>query len=179
MNRSKENDMFWQLFWPTFIVITALVFGAPLAHAMTMEEYLHTPKRGEVKPQTATTETLTPISQVIFVASPKWYVLKAKTLDGDTLVFRKYSFTVVDEQITNIKNIFDFGCQRHSRNWDYLVFHFSDWASFGLDRDKWQPHLSINVALNDLSLTFDANAEFKNGYLFVDLNDAQHEASSS
>ena len=107
--------MFWKLFWPTFAVVTALVFDAPLA--------AH-----------ATQETLTPISQVTFVASPKWYVLKAKALGGDVLVFRKYSLVVVDEKIANIKNIFDVGCQR-TKAWDYLVFHFPDWASFETDKE--------------------------------------------
>jgi hypothetical protein len=165
--------MSWKTFLPIFAV---LIFGVLLAHAMTMKEYLSTPKRGELKQQTPPTkqETLTPISKVTFVASPKWYLLKAKALDGDTLVFRKYSFAL-DGEMTNEKNIVDFGCQKNARNWDYLVFHFPDWASFGLEKNSWNPHLRINVALNELSLTFDADAEFKNNSLFIDLNEPQHE----
>ena len=50
--------MFWKT-WPFFIV-TALVLGTPsFAEAMTMEEYLHTPKRGEPK-QTTPVPALSP-----------------------------------------------------------------------------------------------------------------------
>jgi hypothetical protein len=44
----KEITMFWKLLAPVAFV---LVQAAPSAHAMSMEEYLHTPKRGELKRQ--------------------------------------------------------------------------------------------------------------------------------
>ena len=65
------------------------------------------------------------VSQVTFVTSPRWYVINRAALDGDVLIFRKYSFSVINGDIGGIektKNIFDFGCQRN-RYSDYLVFH--------------------------------------------------------
>ena len=44
--------MFWKLF---ALVVFVLVQAAPSAHAMSMEEYLHTPKRGELRQQPAAT----------------------------------------------------------------------------------------------------------------------------
>ncbi len=71
------------------------------------------------------------------------------------------------------KNIFDFGCQRSRRYTDYLVFHLPTWVKSGLENDKWIPHLRLNIALNALSSTFDADGEYKNGSIFVDLNEQQ------
>jgi hypothetical protein len=115
------------------------------------------------------------LNQVIFVTSPKWYVLKRVALDGDVLFFRKYSFAVVDGEIENSKNIFDFGCQRSDRYSDYLVFHFPDWASFGFENNSWIPRLRLKIALNELRTTFDAEGEYKNSSIFVDMNDQQRE----
>ena len=118
------------------------------------------------------------LSQVTFVTSPKWYVINRTALDGDTLIFRKYSFSVIDGEIGGIektKNIFDYGCQRSSRYSDYLVFHFPSWARSGLDNKRWVPRLRLNVALNELRVTFEVEGEYKNNSIFVDLNDQQRQ----
>jgi hypothetical protein len=101
---------------------------------------------------------------------------KKIALDGGMLIFRKYSFSVIDGEIAGIertKNIFDFGCQRSNRYLDYLVFHFPSWASTGLENQAWVPRLRLKIALNELRVTFDAEGEYKNSSIFVDLNDEQ------
>jgi hypothetical protein len=116
------------------------------------------------------------LSQVTFVTSPKWYVIKRIALDGEMLIFRKYSFSVVDGQIGGIartKNIFDFGCQRNNRYLDYLVFHFPSWAASGLENQTWIPRLRLKIALNELDVTFSAEREYKNSSIFIDLNNEQ------
>ncbi len=123
-------------------------------------------------------EGIVRLSQVSFVTSPKWYVLKRAARDGDALVFRKYSFSVIDGEIGGVdktKNIFDFGCQRSGRYSDYLVFHLPDWASSGLENKSWIPRLRLKVGLNELSTTFDAEGEYKNSSIFIDMNDQQRE----
>lgn len=127
-------------------------------------------------PTAAAEEEIVDLAQVTFVTSPKWYVIKRIALDGDALVFRKYSFSVIEGEVGGIektKNIFDFGCQRNSRYSDYLVFHLPSWARSGLENNSWVPRLSLNVALNGLSVTFDAEGEYKNSSIFIDLNDRQ------
>lgn len=65
-----------------------MILGTAIAFAM-------------ISPVMASTSELIPISQVTFVTSPKWYLLRGKALDGDVLVFRKYSFAVVDGNATH------------------------------------------------------------------------------
>jgi hypothetical protein len=128
------------------------------------------------RPTAAAEEEIVDLTQVTFVTSPRWYVLKRIALDGDILVFRKYSFTVIEGEVAGIektKNIFDFGCQRDSRYSDYLVFHLPSWAKTGLENNNWVPRLNLKVALNGLSVTFDAEGEYKNSSIFIDLNDRQ------
>jgi hypothetical protein len=115
------------------------------------------------------------LSQVTFVTSPKWYFIKRVALDGPVLVFRKYSFSVIDGEISDSKNIFDFGCQRTDRYSDYLVFHLPDGASSGLENNSWIPRWRLKLALNELSKTFDAEGEYKNSSIFIDMNDQQRE----
>jgi hypothetical protein len=117
-----------------------------------------------------------PLNQVLFVTSPKWYVLQRIAVEGDVLVFRKYAFSVIDGKIAGVertKNIFDFGCQRNNRYSDYIVFHFPNWAGTGLEGETWKPRLPLKIALNELHLTFDAEGEYKNSSLFVDLDRQQ------
>jgi hypothetical protein len=119
-------------------------------------------------------DDLVSLSRVTFVTSPKWYILKNEALDGDVLMFRKYSFSVIDGKIAGAektKDILDFGCQRTSRYSDYVVFHFPNWTNNGISRADWKPRLPLQIGINGLSLTFNAEAEFKNGGLFVDLDD--------
>jgi len=114
------------------------------------------------------------LGRVTFVTSPKWYLLRNMALDDDVLTFRKYSFAVIDGKIAGVdktKNILDFGCQRTDRFVDYVVFHFPNWANTGLSNSDWKPKLPLHVGINNLSLTFDAEAELKNGNVFIDLND--------
>lgn len=44
-------------------------------------------------------------------------------------------------------------------------------ARSGLDNNSWIPLLGLNIALNGLSVTFDAEGEYKNSSIFIDLND--------
>lgn len=70
------------------------------------------------------------------------------------------------------KNIYDFACQRSTKYPDYVVFHFPDWIELkGVARSDWIPNMPLNVALNQRKNTFEAQGEFKNGALFIDLND--------
>jgi hypothetical protein len=127
-------------------------------------------------PTTAAEEETTELNQVIFVTLPRWYVMKRIALDGDVLVFRKYSFAVIEGEVRGVektKNIFDFGCQRTHRYSDYLVFHLPSWARSGLENNSWIPRLSINVALNGLSVTFDVEGRIQEYSIFIDLNDQQ------
>lgn len=119
-------------------------------------------------------EDLVSLSKVTFVTSPKWYIFKSHALDDDVLMFRKYSFAVIDGNIAGpekTKNILDFGCQRTSRSSDYVVFHFPSWINTGMRAADWKPRLPLHIGINSLSLTFDAEAEFKNSGIFVDLDD--------
>src|SRR5262249_5078325 len=138
--------------------------GFVLLTAMSFANYDVSPIRAAEEPVS--------LRQMTFVTSPKWYVLTGKARDGDVLVFRKYSFVLIDGDVSDTKNIFDFGCQRGRYN-DYLVFHFPSRANLGFDRNSWNPHLRLNVALNNLSVTFDAEGEYKNDSIFIDFNEQQ------
>jgi len=116
------------------------------------------------------------LARVFFVVSPKWYLLKKKALEENILIFRKYSIPVIDEkmqtEIERVKNILDYGCQRTTQHSDYIVFHLPEWVELeSVDRKEWIPRLNLRVALDGLKYTFDAEGEFKNGSLFVDLTD--------
>jgi hypothetical protein len=114
------------------------------------------------------------LSRVFFVTSHKWYVLRNMAFDDDVLMFRKYSFSVIDGKIggpEKTKDIVDFGCQRNNRHLDYVVFHFPHWALSGLNESDWKPRLPLHIGINNLSLTFDAEGELKNAAIFVDLSD--------
>ena len=58
-------------------MITTLILVTPYAHARDPFDF-SVPKRGALTPQSPQSESLIPISQVTFVASPKWYVLTEK-----------------------------------------------------------------------------------------------------
>lgn len=122
------------------------------------------------------TEESVGLAQVIFVTSPKWYAIRSIAVDGEVLIFRKYSYAMIDGKMggaEKTKNIFDFGCQRNRRYSDYLVFHLPSWARTGLEDQHRVPRLPVRIALNELRLTFDAEGEYKNSSIFIDLNDQQ------
>jgi hypothetical protein len=105
-------------------------------------------------------------------------VIKRIALDGDTLIFRRYSFSVIGAEIGGMektKNIFDFGSQRNVRYSDYLVFHFPGRARSSFENSSWIPRLALNIALNNLSITLDAQGEYKHSALFIDFNDQQQQ----
>lgn len=113
------------------------------------------------------------LSRVLFVTSPKWYVLKQMAFEDDILIFRRYAISVIDGKLAEVektKNIFDFGCQRTNQYSNYLVFHFSEWVALGLSRGDWVPKMGLHIALDSPSFTFDVEGEFKNGSLFIDLS---------
>jgi len=135
-----------------------------------------------VVPASAAGEKLVPIGSVNFVASPEWYLIDGAQKDGDTLVFRKYGLAYVDGILAGpdkVKNIIDFGCQSNSRYYNYSVFHFADWMSVGFDRTKWLPHISLSIGLDNLKQTYQADAEYKNNALFIDLNEQTSELLTS
>jgi hypothetical protein len=66
------------------------------------------------------------LDRVVFITSPKWYVLKDLAVSKNVLYFRKYAIAVIDERLGPIektKNIASFACQRDSRLWDHWVVH--------------------------------------------------------
>jgi hypothetical protein len=66
----------------------------------------------------------------------------------------------------------DYGCQRTRNYSDYVVFHFPAWIKLqSIDSKQWLPKMDLRIALDGLKHTFTAEGEFKNGSLFVDLND--------
>jgi hypothetical protein len=118
------------------------------------------------------------LNHVRFVTSPRWYVIQRSAFDDEMLIFRKYSFSLIDGSLGGVektKNILDFGCQRNSKYLDYLVFHFPNWAHSGLDSTEWLPRLHLNIALNKLSFTLEAEGEYKNNSIFIDFNEQQQQ----
>jgi hypothetical protein len=116
------------------------------------------------------------LDRAMFVTTPKWYQLGNNLREDDILIFRRYAISVIDGKIGtdigNVKNIYDFGCQRSAKHNDYVVFHFPEWIDLkGVARSDWIPKMSLNFALNERKNTFDAQGEFKNGALFIDLDD--------
>lgn len=116
------------------------------------------------------------LARVLFVTTPKWYQLANNIREDDVLIFRRYAISVIDGKIEtepgSVKNIYDFGCQRSAKHPDYVVFHFPAWIDLkGVARSDWIPKMPLNVALNEHKNTFEAQGEFKNGALFIDLDD--------
>jgi hypothetical protein len=116
------------------------------------------------------------LDRVIFAASPKWHLLRGKAIGpGNVLIFRKYSFPVTDgiiqlEDITRIKNIMSYGCQRNSRISDYVAFHLPKWIQLNsIDANKWISRMDLRIAID--KGTFTAVGEYKGMELFIDLND--------
>jgi len=123
---------------------------------------------------TSTSENIT-LDRVSFVASQKWYLLRGRAaLEQDILIFRKYAFPVIDEnqytKLSDVKNIISFGCQRTNRHLDYISFHIPPWIQLnGIDRGNWISQLDLRILGDGFSFT--PVAEYRNGTLFVDLND--------
>jgi hypothetical protein len=115
------------------------------------------------------------LARVQFVTPPRWYQFGNNIREDDVLIFRRYAISVIDGKIQtelgSVKNIYDFGCQRSARHPDYVVFHFPEWIDLkGVARTDWIPKMPLNVALNERK-SFEAQGEFKNGALFIDLDD--------
>ena len=112
------------------------------------------------------------LDRTIFVASPKWHLLRRQAVRENALLFRKYAFPVIDDieyvEFKDIKNMMSYGCQRNSRFVDYLAFHLPSWIELiGVDRNGWIPKLDLNIAIDRVGFT--AAGEYRNRELFIDL----------
>ena len=119
------------------------------------------------------------LDHVLFVASPKWHLLRQRAVEDGTLFFRKFSFPVIDDiQQTgakNIKNIISYGCQRNPRVSDFVVIHLPTWVRLKtIDTDSWVSRLDLHIAIDRLSFT--AVGEYRKREFFIDLNDEFRES---
>lgn len=115
------------------------------------------------------------LDRVVFVTSQKWYLLREKAIFQNTLMFKKYSFLVIDgkqhlEETKDLKNIMSYGCQRTNRDRDYIVFHLPSLVHLnGIEPDGWISQLDLHILADKFSFT--AVGEFHNRELFIDFND--------
>jgi hypothetical protein len=117
------------------------------------------------------------LDRLIFVSSPKWHFLRQRALAQDILLFRKYSFPVIDDKmklddISTVTNSMMYGCQRTARYSDYVQFEFPTWIELkGIDSNSWISQIDLRIAID--KRTFTAVGEYRNRELAVDLNDTQ------
>lgn len=115
------------------------------------------------------------LDRVSFVSSPKWHLLRQVAISENILHFKKYAFPVVDgksqlDNISKLKNIMSYGCQRSNRTLDYVVFALPSWVRLNtIDTNGWISQLDLRILIDRGSFT--AVGEYKDRQLFIDLND--------
>jgi hypothetical protein len=99
------------------------------------------------------------LDRVVFVTSPKWYVLRDLAVIKDVLYFRKYALAVIDERLgpaEKVKNITTFACKRDSRLWDHWAIHLPAWVKLQtIDENAWISKMDLRVMTDDGTFTAD------------------------
>jgi hypothetical protein len=118
------------------------------------------------------------LDRVVFVTSPKWYVLKNKAVPKNILYFRKYALAVIDGRlapIDKVKNIANFACQRNSQLRDHVVVYVPRWADLKtIDERSWTSEMELRVLIDDT--TFKTVGEYRDKEFFIDITDVNRES---
>ena len=93
------------------------------------------------------------LSELLFVMSPRWYLIKGVATDGNSLMFRKYAIPSLKGQfggIEQFKNTLSFACQRDSRFMNFVIFHIPKFADPNFNTDQWKPHYPVHISYDEL-----------------------------